>query len=816
MSNHEEERYSLEEILAEFGGEPENKKEAETPAPAAEVQKETIPGVQEDKHSPLEMLFSRNSQENRQDEPAQKAEKPKPQTSVSEEEPDVPKIMEDFFRARHLKVETDDLSQPRKEKTEPQGKPAEETKGKRVKETSANTPEPAGHREMLEKERQPLQFPGKKTEEGARLKDVPKPPLRVAPSQEDIQKNAGSAPWRTAAVAPQPKVPAAEKPAGKKAASKMRTIDLDGLKESKPISFMPEASAFEKPVEEDFPRPVKKKIPYDTVNVPCEESGQMAGKLSKKIGSITARLLLFFPVCATAIYAAGTVTQGWPMLPQYSCEKYPLYWLLGFALLQLLAMLLCREVTVSGLKRLLCLKPTLDSAVTVSALISLAYCLVSAFLPAANAGMNYVSVNTVTCFFALLAKRQRYEALRRNYKAITMGTAPAGIKMYSDGKVQDMAVKTQSGVDVDLKALAEYDFTERFSCYYTPIILIFAAALAVSASVAKGEAERFLWSISAILSVVAPMCLLLSSSAPAKRLGKKLYTSGSMLVNSVTAGRLSKCRSVVVRDADLYPAGAVKITGMKIAENQEPEIVVGCAASILQEVGGGLGKAFVEFARQQYIVPNKARELRFFDTRGICATVSGKYVQLGTAGYLIRMGVKVTEGLKLKNSIFIAIDSQFAGIFSMRYEAQTPVYAAFGMLRQAKVRPVLAVRDTVQTQTLVENRFELKRDSTFMPDLEERLSYSSSSFAKEEETLALLSRDGLLPLAETVSAAKKWRQSAALGCGWSCVCTVAGMLILSFLTGKGAGAAADPFNVLLYLLLWSIPAKMIRGIITRL
>ena len=42
------------------------------------------------------------------------------------------------------------------------------------------------------------------------------------------------------------------------------------------------------------------------------------------------------------------------------------------------------------------------------------------------------------------------------------------------------------------------------------------------------------------------------------------------------------------------------------------------------------------------------------------------------------------------------------------------------------------------------------------------------------------------------------------------------MLILAYLTGQGAAIAADPLNVVVYLLLWSLPVKLIRGIITRL
>ena len=635
------------------------------------------------------------------------------------------------------------------------------------------------------------------------------PYARSAPKAEEKAGEKAprdSAPWRTATPAQGHRV--AEHKEEKKE-PRLRTFDLSSE------DFSPESAAFDPEEPENARRP-RRRLSYDRVNRPVEDAGQAALKLGKRLGGMAARLLLFFPIIVTSLYLTAAAGYGLPMPAGYTFAEQPMIHLGVLAFCQLMSLILCHESTVGGLWRLVMGRPTLDTALTLAGLINLAYCGVAAFLPQWLVGVPYVCVTAVSGFFALLSKRQRYEALRRNYKALNMGTAPTGVKLYTDGKAQDLAVKTQSGVDVDTAALAEPDFTERYAAVYSPIALVLAVALSLVASVGKGETCRLLWSLSALLSVSTPMCLLLSSSAGAKRLGKKLYTSGSMIINARAAGRLAKSHAAVLRDADLYPAGSVKITGMKIAENQEPELVVGCAASLLQEVGGGLSRAFTEFARQMFIVPNKAKELRFFDTRGIAATVGGKYVQLGTASYLMRMGIRVTEGLKLQNSIFIAIDSQFAGIFSMRHEVQTPVYSAFGLLKHGKIRPVLALRDTTQTQNTVEEAFELRRDTAYQPPLEERLRYSASSFGKEEETLALLSRDGLMPFAEVLSAAKKWRKSARQSCVMGTLCALFGMLLLAFLTGEGAVNAASPFNVLAYLLLWSLPAKLMRGIVNRL
>lgn len=640
-------------------------------------------------------------------------------------------------------------------------------------------------------------------------REVPPRKAPAPPTEEDIRRSRTSAPWRTTAEpGKHHRQPPEEKPQ-----PRMRTIDLTAGQSR--LEFAPDPEAFD-PEEPEEPVKPRRRLPYDLMNRPQEDAGQAVSQLSRRLGGMAARLLLFFPVMLTTLYLTAAATHGLPIPGGITYEAYPAYHLGVLALCQLFSLMLAHECTLSGLWRLFHGRPTLDTLVTLSGLASLGYCVTAAFLPNWRMGLPYVCVNTVTGFFALLSKRQRCEALRRSYKALTMGTAPSGVKLYSDGKLQNLAVKTQSGVDVEPQTLSLPDFTERYSGFFAPLAIVLAVALAMSSTVLKEDALHFLWSLSAILSVSSPMCLLLSSSASGKRLGKKLYTSGSMLLNAAAAGRLARSRWAVLRDADLYPAGAVKITGMKIAENQEPEMVVGCAASLLQEVGGGLSKAFVEFARQMYIVPNKARELRFFDTRGIAATVSGKYVQLGTASYLMRMGIRVTEGLKLKNSIFIAIDSQFAGIFSMHYDVHTPVYAAFGLLKQARIRPVLALRDTNQTQAAVESRFELRRDTVLQPELEERLRYSASAFGREEDTLALLSRDGLLPFAEVLCAAKKWRLAARTGCILGTACALCGMLILAFLTGKSAVLAADPLKVLAYLVLWSLPAKLIRGIITKI
>lgn len=821
MSAHEDEHRLIEDIIAEFRDDPALRREP-GPISAGPVLPEqedleallaSVRAMTEEHPSKLtpekapSVTLSQPEEEAPigENPPSREAEEP-PSPEPSEQSP---ATLEDRLRARNIQVETLDLSV----KTAKHRAPDTATEPKLRKERQPEPEEdvltmidtPNAQKRAEEKRKKLLVFPQRGPAQQQEVLEAPaeeaaeEPLPSAAPAEREVQEQ-------------QPGEHRAEPQ--KKRRKKVRA-------RPEPEEETPQEVAWE--AQEDIPqreafdpeRPARPHLPYDLLNRPCEDPAQMSQKLRKRLSSIAVRMLLTVLPMAAAVYMTGAVYRSWPMPMGFARAAFPGEYGLVLAGWLLLSMVLCHEVVFSGLWRLLKGRPTLDSLAAFSCALCLADCILPYFQPQWQQGVPCACVNIVTCFFAEISKWQRYEALRRNYKSVAMGASPMSVKLYSDGNVQDMAIKTQSGVNIEPEELSDYDFTERFACYYSPVILVLAAAMAFSASIGKGEVTRLLWSFSGILSVSAPMCLLLSSSAGAKSLGKKLYTSGSLLINASKAGKLARCRAAALRDADLFPAGTVAITGMKAADGQSVEELLGCTASLLQEVGGGLGKCFVDFARQQYIVPNKARELRFFDTRGICATVSGRYVQVGTATYLTRSGIHIDFGQKVKNNIFIAINSQFAGVFSLRYKAQSAVYGAFGLLKQSRVRPVLALRDMFQTQSQIESLFDLRRGSTWLPALEERLDYSDGVFAREEETLALLFRDGLMPLAETISAAKKWKKSAAWGCTLGTICALCGMMILTFLAGKGAFAAADPCNILLYLLLWSLPVKLIRGMITK-
>ena len=556
-------------------------------------------------------------------------------------------------------------------------------------------------------------------------------------------------------------------------------------------------------------------VGYDFINQVYSDAQTAVRILDKRIAALSARILMIVPLLLAVTYMTLCLPRGWPMPPGFSYLQRPYLYLLVFALIHVICIALSAEVTAAGLMRLLRLRPTLDTLVLFGQLCILAHNVSVIIAPQWGGYLPFTCVGALTCLLALLSKRQRAEGLRRTYRASLMGTVPAAIKRLDEEGLR-MAVKTETGAWVDMETIARLDPTERLGRIVAPIAMAATVGLALAASFGREQGGLFLWALAAIGAAGAPLSLVLSATLPAKWLGRKLMTSGSGLINSERTRRLAKCDVAVLRDGDIFPPGAVDISGMKVAQNYRLEAVLGCAAALTAEVGGGLARAFAEFSRQQYIPPLRAENLRFFESGGLSAQVDGHLVLLGSASFLMRMGVRVTEGVKLPSSLFIAIDGGFAGIFSIKYSVQSQAYAAFRLLRAGRITPLLATRDVNITQAYVEGRCELRAGSTEFPEMNSRIRLSEAALGGEGETLAFLSRDGFLPFAEAVLAAKRQRRATTFGQIIGILALVLGLLLMYFLASNFKVASAAPHYVMLFVLLWLVPCWVGSALFTRM
>lgn len=555
--------------------------------------------------------------------------------------------------------------------------------------------------------------------------------------------------------------------------------------------------------------------PYDLSSPSFDDAGQGAAYCTAKTASLSARILFLLPLLAASVYMTLAPMLGLPMPARFTYVEQPFFYILTLCGMEVCAMLLAADVTGAGLYRLAVLRPTLDSAVLFSCLCTLAHAVSIIAVPEWGGYLPYSCVSVLICLLAVMAKRQRADILKRAYKICQVATAPTAVKRIRlpDGALA--AVKTQQGAYPDVERLAEPSRAERISTLYAPVVIAACLALAAAATFGQGQGQLFLWALAALSSVCVPIPLIFASTGPARRVAKKLFTSGAALLGSRGAVRLSQCRAAVLRDGDLFPAGSVAITGMKLSNAMPMEEVIGTAAAVFSVCGSGVGKAFSDFARQQYITVKRADDFRFFETGGMSANVGGRYVLAGSPSFLMRMGVRVSLSRKLADGLCLAIDSAFAGVFTVKYAVQPQSFSTFRVLQRCRLRPVLATVFFGLTQALVEKRFELRDGGADYPDMADRIELSAPECGRREEPLALLSRDSSMAFAEAAGGARQQCRAEKLGIAVGLVSAAIGLFFMYFLVASFKASSATPYNVLLFLLLWEVPALLCGLLITK-
>ena len=495
----------------------------------------------------------------------------------------------------------------------------------------------------------------------------------------------------------------------------------------------------------------KRGRPYDCIRYDREDPADTAKYLKKKVSRTMPRLLLMFPPLATTLYLL-LYDAGYVPIPMLPDARIP--GIVGCVCL-LLCMCLSWETQWSGLRRLFVLQPSLDSLVFFQCAVTMTHGIWSLVLPEQAGGNSFCALACLSCYFGLRQKRNRMISVRRGLKAAMMGAMPAGVKVCSDYVGNRVAVKSHEGAEPDFLAMTRADRTEEASLWYAPLMLVLMILAAVVIANQTGTWMLLPWYFAALSAVGVSGGLILASAPAARKIGKQLFASGCVLVNSQYARKMSKTGFTILSDTDIYPMGSMKITGMKVVAPFDMPTVVSYTAGVMVFLGGGIGKAFSDFAREQYLFPAKVQQQKFYESGGIVAEIEGHTVLVGTMLFLNRFGIAVTEGRKVRKGVFVAIDNRFAGLFSVHAESQSQVYHAFTLLQQANVRPVLDVLNFLTDQDTIEKAFELKHDSTDYPDLNERIYGSEGDFAADEPPMALLARDGMLPFAEALVGARR-------------------------------------------------------------
>lgn len=564
-------------------------------------------------------------------------------------------------------------------------------------------------------------------------------------------------------------------------------------------------------VDEDAPsrrqrRPRRQEPPPP--DIPPQELARRYGRGLKWL-----RLRTLFVLLLAALSLVQTLLPLWGVVwsspmdqPEVQC------WL--SATLMGMGILLSADVLLTGLLRACFLKFGMDTMAALACLLTLADGVQLA--TGESQRLPYTLVCLTGLFFLLHGVYHKRCALRLSCRTAASTATPYRVTLDPE-KWNDRGTYAKwSGDNQGYGSQIQTDDgAQRIFRRVCPLLLVGDVTCALMASVGNDHPERLIWALSALFTVTAAFGGGLAYSRPFHKAARRLAPSGAALAGwpGMSASRRGDC--VLITDGDLFPPGYVELNGFKVMAEFPAERVVAYTATLIRDSGSGLTKLFHDQLRSMGGLMRRADSLVCHEGGGLSANIRGEQVLVGSAAFMKLMEVKLPQGLNVKSAVFCAIDRRLAGIFALSYALPDTVFPALESLMLEKVEPVLATRDFNLIPAMLQQRFKLAADKMAFPPVERRRQLSDPEQDHGDTLTALLCREGLLPFAEAITAAKRLRWAARLGAALCCAASLLGMALAAYLTSVGAYTSLSPLNLLVYMLTWLAPVWFLSGWVHR-
>ncbi len=632
-------------------------------------------------------------------------------------------------------------------------------------------------------------------------------PTRRLPSQEEIsaqlkpKKEKPTKPPKAKKEKPQAEVKEKTKkrakPVVKEDSAELYTLE-EFFKEQPELKPKEPKVKKEKKQKQVQPRP-------DGPSVPPQEYVKMR-KGAVRLRGFSATLLLF--TCVAMFYLSFAPMFGIP-IPQEIAHygNVQLHHIFVLAL-SLIAMLIALPIVARGVRQIAKRCLGVEAVLVFAQLANFLHIAMNLLLHEENIQQPYAPVLVFSLFFTTCGLWTRDRARLRACKTAGMTSEPLGI--YTHDRYGETNIIKQPVHDEACFArrVEDADASDRFWQVVAPLAICASVVFATVSGIVHHSLYRFFWTLSAAACAGVPFFALYSFAQPYFLLTRHLSGLGSAITGWYTAECLSKEQNLIIRDSDLFPKGATSIHGIKMLGAFSLEQTLSYVTSVFQESNNGLFSVFYAELKSKFgrLVP--VRNMRHYES-GVEAELEGNQVLIGTAAFLIRMGVRLGDERDAKNVVFIAINGNAAGVFHVKYKINDEIRDVLLEAIDNKVKPVLAVVDFNLTPMMVEEIFDLPQDSLEYPNVEDRLDLATDSRFIDRDACAVVTRHGFVPFASCILAAKRLRSVVHRNLLLTGVCVAFGMMLMFSLTWIGNIFASAPYNLFLYQLLWMVPMLLI-------
>ena len=350
---------------------------------------------------------------------------------------------------------------------------------------------------------------------------------------------------------------------------------------------------------------------------------------------------------------------------------------------------------------------------------------------------------------------------------------------------------------------------ERTLNMYSLIALFLSLGIGITAGVLSGITVGVRL-FSASLLVAVPATAYIAVSRPIAILQRKLHKLGTVMCGWNGVSALNTKVAFPLGSEELFPAGSVKMNGLKFYGSRNPDQVVAYGTAVIVADGGGLAPLFNQLLESRNGYHFEVETLRHYPNGGVGGAVNGEAVLVGTRSFMTEMGVNIPENAKISHAVYVAIDGVLNGVFAITYNKTKST--AMGLTTLCAYRgltPVMITGDFMLTEEFIAAKFGVNTRRMAFPERKVRNELASHQTGEEAEVVALTTQEGLAGAAYAVTGARTLRSTCIAGVAVQMMGGILGLLIMLALTVVHAEYLVTPENLLLYELVWMIPGLLI-------
>ena len=313
----------------------------------------------------------------------------------------------------------------------------------------------------------------------------------------------------------------------------------------------------------------------------------------------------------------------------------------------------------------------------------------------------------------------------------------------------------------------------------------------------------------ASLLVGMPATGFLATVRPLEVLEKRLHKLGTVLCGW-QAVRAVRCKiAVPLNDKDLFPAGSVKLNGVKFYGDRKPDLVVTYTAALIGANGGALVGVFEQLRDSRGGKACLVENLRIYHG-GVGGEIGEDRILVGTLQFMQEMGVNVDKGTRVSQAVYTAIEGDLCGVFAVAYgKSKSSAAGVRTLCGSRSLVPVMTTKDFMITESLIRSKFMVSTKRVVFPDRATSVDICARREPEGATVVALTTKEGLAPMAFAITGARTLGNAMHLGVMLHMLGGIVGLIIMAALAYIGAAELLSPLNILLYQLIWMIPGFLV-------